>query len=348
MSGFPEFSEGRLRLLFFSRGRGRGHAVPDIEILQEFESIRPDAEVRLVSYASGADALSEAGLPLIDLDMPESGPLAELSVAAGRLIRWLDPDVIVSHEEFCVPPAAKIFGKPCLFITDFFAEPDLYSMRALQFADEILFTGREGVFDEPEYLTGKVRYLGPAVRRLHAQDTVRSGEQFVIGVLPGSWTQQAAAFEELVVSAFDGLEHPSKKLVWVAGPRYDDVRRKTAGYDNVHVHRTVTHIGALMAGCDVAFTRGSRMSTLELASLRVPVIAVSYGLNKIDDRALAGLPGVSFVDGATLRPSQLAQALLEAEEPAQAIAFRHFAECAARIGAHFPPPQSVRSDSVRP
>src|SRR3954462_3562579 len=106
---FPEFDPEKRKILFFSRGRGRGHARPDVEIVRELQAMRPDVETRFVSYRPRAETILELGFAVMDLDMAEGGATAEISVAAGRLIRWLDPDLIVSHEEFAAAPAAKIF-----------------------------------------------------------------------------------------------------------------------------------------------------------------------------------------------------------------------------------------------
>jgi hypothetical protein len=56
---FPEFEPDKKKVLFFTRGRGSGHAIPDIEITNELLGLRMDVEVRFVSYASGARTLSE-------------------------------------------------------------------------------------------------------------------------------------------------------------------------------------------------------------------------------------------------------------------------------------------------
>ena len=40
--------------LFFSRGRGRGHAIPDLEIVRELAQITDAITVQFVSYATGA------------------------------------------------------------------------------------------------------------------------------------------------------------------------------------------------------------------------------------------------------------------------------------------------------
>jgi hypothetical protein len=342
---FPEFTTGRKKILFFSRGRGRGHARPDVEIVRALAVARPDIETRLVSYGTGAETIVEAGLPVIDIEMADMGPTAEISVAAGRLIRWLDPDLVVSHEEFAAAPAAAVFEKACVFITDFFTDPELYSMHALHFADEILFVGRPGRFEEPEWVRGKVRYLGPlaarpaygpAGRRRAREELGIDPAAFVLGVFPGSWTDYQAEFSAAVLRAFDALDIAPKALVWIAGPTFDDVAARTAGRAACLVFRAYSEMSRAMSACDVGVTRANRVSTLELVNCGVPAVAVTWGLNPADDRAIGDTPGVTLVRGEDLPDGRLAGLVRNAEPPDSGIRFATFADCAAAIARRLP------------
>ena len=46
-----------------------------------------------------------------------------------------------------------------------------------------------------------------------------------------------------------------------------------------------------MAATDVAITKMNRMTIFELHELMIPSIGLSFDLNPIDDRAVAGLEG---------------------------------------------------------
>ena len=139
-----QFDPCRCGVLFFSRGRGRGHAIPDMAIAEELLRLRDDADIRFVSYGTGAATFTEYGHGVIDLDLPERNSVIETLVRAGHLIGWLQPRLIVAHEEFGVPPAARIFGTRLSFITDWFAETEQLSMQCLHYADEILFIDEPG------------------------------------------------------------------------------------------------------------------------------------------------------------------------------------------------------------
>lgn len=80
---FPEFDEGKRKILFFSRGRGRGHAIPDMEIAKELTKDRQDVQVHFVSYGTGARTIEQYGFPLIDVELPDQGSHTAMTVIAG-------------------------------------------------------------------------------------------------------------------------------------------------------------------------------------------------------------------------------------------------------------------------
>jgi UDP-N-acetylglucosamine:LPS N-acetylglucosamine transferase len=317
---FPEFEQDNKKVLFFSRGRGRGHAIPDIEIIRALCDLRPDVEVRIVSYGAGASTFADFNFPLIDIGLPDTSPIAEMSVIAGRLVGWLNPDIVVAHEEFPVMPAAKIFNKPAVFITDWFTDPDMYSMNALKFADEILFTGRQGVFDVPPWLHHKVRYIGPVLRdfrytradRQHARNAIGlASDAFVLSVFPGSWAEAEAPILELVIAAFDTLRIAHRKLIWLAAGDREPIQTHLAGREDVLVLERCWDIDRLMAATDVAITKMNRMTIFELHELMVPTIGLSFDLNPIDDQAVVGLEGVVRLPAKDLAPATLREAILD-------------------------------------
>jgi UDP-N-acetylglucosamine:LPS N-acetylglucosamine transferase len=329
---FPQFTAGKKKLLFFSRGRGSGHAIPDIAITQELQKLRPDVEVRFVSYATGARTIERFQFPLFDLDLPEAGSVTHMTVVAGKLAGSLDPDLVVAHEEFAAIPAAKIFGKPTVFLTDFFVEPEQLEMQALKYADRVLFLGKAGLFDEPKWVQGKVDYVGRVLREFHytRQDRSRARRELdlgeaetVVSVLPGSWTENTAPILELVAQAFEGLEVAPKRLVWVAGEDYELVRGRLADTPEARVVARDWQMDRLMAATDVAITKANRMTALELDSLGIPSVALSPKINRIDDRIVRSLESVSFreidsIDALSLRDE--ISSLLGGERPEPTVA----------------------------
>src|SRR5712692_3662651 len=237
-------NSGRKKLLFFSRGRGRGHAVVDIEIARDLGELRDDVQILFVSYGTGARTFQERGIAVIDLGLPDANGIAVTTALAGRLIGRLQPDVVVAHEEFAALPAAKIFGTKTVMITDFFGEPGKFSMESLWFADQVLFIDSKGVFDEPPSAAGKVQYLGPQVRKFEYRraDRPRARRELgidpaatVIGMFPGSWTEAMAPLADRLLAAFDRARLPAKHLLWLAGQDVDLIRHRLKGRSDVTV-----------------------------------------------------------------------------------------------------------------
>ena len=293
---FPEFDRDKRKVLFFSRGRGRGHAIPDIEIVRQLERLRNDVQVRFVSYGTGARTIEEFRLPLIDMGLPELNSYVDTTVLAGKLIAWLAPDLVVSHEEFAALPAAKIFDKPTVLITDWFTDPEKYSMQSLRFADRIIFIDKRGIYAEPPWVKGKVRYVGPVLRKFEyrRRDRARARRELgitkdatVISVLPGSWTEEMVPIYDVVIAAFDKLRASPKHLIWLAGADHELLAAKTAGRGDVTVIERDWQIDRLMVASNLAITKANRKTVVELEYLGIPSISLSPNQNPIDDnRAL--------------------------------------------------------------
>ena len=177
---FPEFEPNKRKVLFFCRGRGSGHAIPDIEITNELLRLRGDVEVRFVSYATGAKTLAEFGFPVIDLGLPELNSLLDVIVLATKITGWLQPDLVVAHEEFGALPAARVYDRPAILLTDWFVDADRITMGTLRFADQVLFIDYEGYFEEPPKQWERLLILAPSCGGSHTRwPTVRE--------LDGNW-----------------------------------------------------------------------------------------------------------------------------------------------------------------
>jgi predicted glycosyltransferase len=317
---YPEFDPSKRKVLFFCRGNGRGHAIPDIEIVAKLMRDRPDVDVRFVSYGTGARTLEEFGQPLIRLDLPERNGVAETTVLAGQAIGWLKPDLVVAHEEFAAMPAAKIFGKPTLMITDWFSDPWKYQMESLRFADSIVFIDDEGVFEEPEWVRGRVHYAGPVLRkfeyrhkdRVIARDELSvPGNAFVVAMLPGSWTEAVVPVADLLIAAYDRLPEP-KRMIWLAGEDRDRIAGNTVWSDGIDVRDRDWKIDRIIAACDVAITKCNRKTLIELDHLGAPSISFAHGHNPVDERRARSLAGTRVIALDELDAAGLAAAIREA------------------------------------
>jgi UDP-N-acetylglucosamine:LPS N-acetylglucosamine transferase len=282
----------RTKVLFFSRGRGRGHALPDIEIARELRRIRPDVDLHFASYATGAETLVRAGLPTTDLDLGEDAKFLEVLVRATRLIFTRQPDLVISHEEFAALPAARSVGVGATFIVDFFVPIDVFT-ESLALADQVFFIEQRGIFTEPPAVRGKVHYVGPIVRQMTLTRADRAAARnelglpatsTVVSVIPGAWaTEQRAPIVDLVLPAFQRLAGEDNKLVWIAGRDHEALASRLAGQPGVMVMKECSPIEKLMVASDLVITKANRGTTIDLASLGVPSLSLSFGLNPIDE-----------------------------------------------------------------
>lgn len=280
-------------ILFFTRGRGRGHAIPHIVIVEDLKRLHLTSEVCFVSYGTGAATLVERGFSVVDLDLQEDNPFLETLVCVTQLIAERRPKIVVSHEEFAALPAAKAFGIPTVFLTDWFVPIDNLWMQTLKYADEIIFMEERGIFPEPAYAKGRVKYVGPMIRHMvhDKADRIQSREDLklsqrakVISIIPGSWaTEERAPILDLVLPAFENLGTEEKVLVWVAGRDYKMLSDRLRLAKDVIVKKEHWPIEQLMVASDLVITKGNRGTTCELGTLGVPSISVSFGLNPIDD-----------------------------------------------------------------
>lgn len=283
----------QLDLLFFSRGRGRGHAIPDIAIMEALRALDDKVNWQFVSYGTGASTLSEFGYDVVDLELPDENPFFETGIRASGVIRRLSPRLVVSHEEFAALTAARIHTLPAIFITDWFMDENDMRMQTLASVEGVLFLGDQGVFDEPSYLEQKVEYIGPVVRdfEYHIQDRERARQELgmgeditVVAVLPGGWaTEKRAPLFDLLLPAFLELKMAKKLLFWVAGDDCEKLMNRTKGIPEVRIVKKLWPIEQLMVASDLVVTKGNRVTVMEASQLGVRSISLSYGMNPVED-----------------------------------------------------------------
>lgn len=308
--------------LFFSRGRGSGHAIPDMAIADDLAALEPDIHLRFVSYGTGASTLAAHGRALIDLDLPDRNPVWETLIRCAALLGELQPDLVISHEEFVALVAARMTGIPAVFITEWFGSAEDPQTQTLAYADEIVFIEEEGIFDEPPYIEGKVYYAGPVLREFAygRRDRDRARQELgipqdaiTILVAPGGWaTEEREPIAELLMPAFDALKSPRKRLVWLAGTDYELLNERFGGRPDVLVKERDWQIDRLMVASDMAITKANRVTLRELAALGIPSISISHGHNRIDDALIERLETNTPLDARTAHPRMLATAMREA------------------------------------
>jgi UDP-N-acetylglucosamine:LPS N-acetylglucosamine transferase len=333
------------KVLFFCRGRGRGHAIPDIEVARELAATRPDLQVQFVSYGTGGVTLRAAGYPVIDMNLDEDAPYLESLVCANRIMAVERPQAVISHEEFAVLPAAKTLGFPTILMVDFFAPIPIW-VESLRYADVILFIERRGIFPEPPGVRGKVRYLGPIVRQmtLTRADRDRCREDLsvtrttkVVSVIPGAWaSEERAPIFDLVMSAFRQLRHQEKKLLWIAGRDSEALAARLEHHPDVTVLKELAPIEQLMVASDLVLTKANRGTTVELASLGIPSVSLSFGLNPIDEMIIPRIATNTALHARSVDADFLSEVMTEVlsrQDDAGSQASRDYQQGGARVVA---------------
>lgn len=287
-------------VLFFSRGRGRGHVIPDIALTKALSKLAPDINVRFVSYGTGAATLKEAQYPVIDLGLPDANPLFKTLVEVMRTVMSIKSVAVVSHEELVPLAAAKADNRPTVLITDFFFPSGNFLNEALEFADHILFLQRPGLFPEPEVAKGKVEYLGPLVRslaysradKLRARSELQIGaEAVVLSVMPGAWAnEKRAPLADALVPVFDELPMRKKYMFWIAGADVVELTSRYGTREDLILFGSYWPLERLMVASDVIITKCNRVTVIEAASLGVPTLSIAYGHNPVDELIVRDLP----------------------------------------------------------
>lgn len=293
-------SQRTSHVVFFSRGKGRGHAIPDSAIAEALRILEPAVEISFVSYSLGASTLRGLGWKTTDLELPENNALWDTVVAIVRILQILKPTLVVSHEEFAAVPVAKGLGLPVVFLTDWFVEAESLPMQCLKHGDEIIFLDDPGYQEVPPYLANKVVYAGPVLRRRaednQSREACRAGlalpiESTVFLILPGGaaiHSEALAPICDVVLEAFDSFSAQEKRLIWVAGGSdHEKITKAAAGRQDVMVMRPHDAIGQTMRASDLVITKGNRISTLECEALGIPSISLSFGNNPVDDNRVA-------------------------------------------------------------
>jgi hypothetical protein len=183
-----------------------------------------------------------------------------------------------------------------------------------------LFIDEAGVFQEPAYLSGKVRYVGPVLRkreygrndraRARRELNIKEG-QLAVGMFvhPGRRDETVAPVCGLLLAALDRIAAPTK-LFWLSGA--DDLLAEgLQGRQDAVTIGPSAPCDRLMAACDLAFTKGNRDIVLELAWFGVPTISFSHGLNRIDDIRSSRVDGNTTLAAARLTPEMLAEHIRE-------------------------------------
>jgi UDP:flavonoid glycosyltransferase YjiC (YdhE family) len=136
LSGRIAFASGDYyTIVYFSRGKGRGHAVPDNAIARRLLQRSPSIDIRFVSYSTGADVLRQCGWSVTELNLSEEPNFSDSLYEVARLLHSLPATLVVCHEEFAALCVAKALGIRTVFLTDWFISPESVIMQSLKYVN---------------------------------------------------------------------------------------------------------------------------------------------------------------------------------------------------------------------
>lgn len=310
---------GHAKILLVSRGKGRGHALPDVALA---EHLRVDPRVQIVfaSYGTGFRTLQENGEAAHDLQMPDDNSFTNAIIQTARVTREVMPDLVVAHEEVAALIGAEICSIPSVFITDWFFDPSHLLTQCLSYAREILFIGSEGVYTEPPDLCGKIIYTGPLLRRLQYTHLDRARARSELGIphdsvliscLSGTTYEASTPVIDLVIGAYDLLPFENKRMIWVDEVNRAAILRKCGGRSDVLYKRVDWKLERVMVASDVVVNKGTRNILRELEALNIPSVSLSYGRNWPDDVLASKIPTNTALRASSVTPKSLSEILIQ-------------------------------------
>lgn len=281
------------RVLFFSRGRGHGHAIPDMAVAREMLALQPGTSVHFASYATGAETLRNAGWEVIDLHLPADNPWLPTLLACCDVIQRVQPSVIIAHEEFAALVAGRVAGIPSIFISAWLPQSRGYAYDAMACADYAIILEEPGLFVTPTGMgvqplfVGRLRRplrYGPADRARARRELSLQDGTVMITVVPGGYaSEDKAPIFPVVLDAFQQLPLADKRLFWLGGPDGAKVACAAQGVPGIVVLEHHPDVDQFLAASDLVITKGTRGATLDAAEAGVPSISLSHGLNPVDD-----------------------------------------------------------------
>lgn len=280
-------------LLFFSRGRGHGHAITDLALADELVTLAPDIVCHFASYSTGAAAYSARGRECHDLGLPEDPSFTQILIAITHHLRDLKPAVVIAHEEFAAVLACHLMGIPCAFISTWLPPGGNLWAETLAYANSIIILEEEGIFPVPLNCDEDIMYTGPVVRRMKYVRSDRGVVRSELGIEPGApcwtvatggWATEAKApIAGLILEAFQLLPCADKYLFWLSNVAGTPLEKILSRYNEARVVSFTDDIEKYFVASDVVITKGTHGISCELASLGIPSISLSYKNNPIDE-----------------------------------------------------------------
>lgn len=273
-----EYGETMKKVLFFSRGKGWGHSIRDIEIAKRMRSSN-EYDMLFASYGAGYKAYSIKGISCCDLKCSENAYGGQLIKPFISLIREIKPAWIVSDEEVLILPIAASYDIPCCYITNYFVPQDAIESTCIHYSEFIIFAEYDDLCPQNVPYKIPIHYVGPICQNFHTvkkKATVQnSGDKKIILVLLGGSTQLNVRLANMqLVKTIIESNTPNVVYRIVS----EEMRYVFAclSPDNVEWLPRSSGLAKEVASCDGAIIRGGINTIWEMAFARVPNITVPY------------------------------------------------------------------------
>jgi UDP:flavonoid glycosyltransferase YjiC (YdhE family) len=273
----------RVKALFFSRGRGMGHAIPDMALAAAL----PGIDWVFASYSTGLKTLRAAGLQCYDLGIADGGDIHDSAAAA---IQTICPDVVVSHEE---PFVCRLHPK-VIYVASWLYPQNTHEARATMAASKTLIWCDLGLFPA----LPNTEFTGPLVRLKRPVGTEQLTAKPTITVITGGHaTEKRVPLVDLVTRALDLL--PERQMLWI-------------GSAGLVVHPRVRtlpfqpDLASVICASNLVITAGNRGSTCDAAYLGVPTLSLSPQTNPMDDLSTMRLRSNTWLSLKATTPEILA------------------------------------------
>lgn len=285
-------------LLYVSRGRGFGHAIPDLVAARSIRASLPNLHVTFASYASGLKLLAQSEFPVLPLHVDlaaEFDPCAMIP-ALVDLFDTAHPDIVVAHEMFFVPLIARSRSIPSILLTHWFftevrGHPAIMRDVAMTAADRIVLLDLEQFHKTPEFLVDKVQFIAPILRfydhkRVGHHPLPREPLKYALIAMGGrSWRFKNEI--DMVLAALAKLQEEQRfpygiLLLAPGSANYFRQRGASLRLTNLTVLDHVANPAALYRDALFVVGRGSYITMAELAVLGVPSLHIVSDDNPVD------------------------------------------------------------------
>jgi UDP-N-acetylglucosamine--N-acetylmuramyl-(pentapeptide) pyrophosphoryl-undecaprenol N-acetylglucosamine transferase len=286
-----------MKVVFFSRGLGIGHAARDLALASALKS--ESVESTFFSYESGLKYFHNMQVPVTDTRFSNTShavmdtetlihsffeDLIEYS-----LILTKEEGLVIGDEELFLPFTCKILKRPSIFITDWFPNmiqkyksdaliPMAY--KAFDQADYILVPDFEDQIVIPEQLEEKTFFFGPFFRgsipklresRMYLRKKYGFDNTFVVVVTVGGSQLNFPVLEKCVEAYRILSETEDTRMILITGP---DISPGDLPDTEAEIRQFVPDFMELAVSADLVITGAGHSTLMELSALGVPCMVI--------------------------------------------------------------------------